>query len=167
MADKIVKHPIGDNLLKINDVEYQPLGVDKVIYGLENPEKTEVRKDPDTGLNYARNEVEQQEIFSLSAQKHRCWFIIDLETGKHGWFPGCIIHGTVNAGVELKASPDDSSETIETLEGSSIITVLDIMTIDRKEFDENEWHKVKFTQEGYIRSSLIYDLRYANPNSAD
>jgi len=85
---KVVLHPIRDNQLMINNKEFFGLNVSKVIVGVENSERTELLTDPNTGLNYSRTAVEGQEIYNISSQKHHPWFILDLETGSRGWYPG-------------------------------------------------------------------------------
>ena len=66
---KIVQHEIKDNLLIIDNKEYFPLGLSKIITGVENEDRQEILKDEETGLNYSRNAVEGQEIFNLKNQK--------------------------------------------------------------------------------------------------
>jgi hypothetical protein len=83
MASKIVYHPIKDNSLVIENHEYTGLGVEKVIVGVENPDRTEIIVNNE-GYNEARTAVEAQEIYCLKTQKHRPWFILDLETGSRG-----------------------------------------------------------------------------------
>ena len=111
MATKIVTHPIKDNSLIIENKEYTGLGVAKIVVGVENVNRTEIIVNND-GYNEARNAVEAQEIYCLKTQKHRPWFILDLETGSRGWFPGCIIRGTVEGtDVPIKKAPSDDSDT--------------------------------------------------------
>lgn len=85
---KVVLHQIRDNQLMVNNKEYFGLNITKVIVGVENPNKTEILTDENTGLNYSRTAVEGQEVYSISSQKHHPWFVLDLETGSRGWYPG-------------------------------------------------------------------------------
>ena len=85
---KIILHQINDNQLLINDKEFFGLNISKVIVGVENPDRTETLTDETTGTNYRRKAVEGQEIYNISTQKHHSWFILDLETGSRGWYPG-------------------------------------------------------------------------------
>lgn len=83
MTNKIVYHPIKDNSLRIENYEYTGLGLEKVIVGVENTDRTEIIVNNE-GYNEARTAVEAQEIYCLKTQKHRPWFILDLETGSRG-----------------------------------------------------------------------------------
>lgn len=56
MAVKVVKHPIGDNALIIENQEYFGLDVDKIAVGVENK---------------AQNRVELQEVYNLKTQRNR------------------------------------------------------------------------------------------------
>lgn len=162
MATKIVHHPIADNSLVIENSEYIGLGVAKIIVGIENPEEREVVQDPTTGYNYARNKVETQEVYCLKTQRHRPWFLLDLQTGSKGWFPGCIIKGEINGtSVPLKKAPSDDSETLELI-SKAIVQVLEIDAIDQEPYEAG-WHKIKFDVEGYVKEEFITNLRYADP----
>lgn len=161
MASKIVYHPIKDNSLIIENKEYIGLGVAKIVVGVENPERTEIIVNED-GYNEARTAVEAQEIYCLKTQKHRPWFILDLETGSRGWFPGCIIKGNVEGtDVPIKKTPSDDSETLEFISKASI-RILDIRSIHEEPYDGN-WYKILYDVEGYIKKEFITNLRYENP----
>lgn len=161
MASKIVYHPIKDNSLVIENHEYTGLGVEKVIVGVENPDRTEIIVNNE-GYNEARTAVEAQEIYCLKTQKHRPWFILDLETGSRGWFPGCIIKGNVEGtDVPIKKAPSDDSETMEFVSKASI-RILDIRSINDEPYD-GEWYKILHDVEGYIKKEFITNLRYENP----
>lgn len=161
MASKIVYHPIKDNSLIIENKEYTGLGVAKIVVGVENPNQTEIIVNKD-GYNEARTAVEAQEIYCLKTQKHRPWFILDLETGSRGWFPGCIIKGTVEGtDVPIKKTPSDDSETLEFISKASI-RILDIRSIKEEPYDGN-WYKILYDVEGYIKKEFITNLRYESP----
>ena len=164
MAENIITHPINDNKLLIENKEYTGLGVSKIIVGVENPDRREILQDKDTGLNYSRNAVEAQEIYCLKTQKHSPWFILDLETGQNGWYPGCEIHGDILEGleVELKKEPTNSAVTLRSISNASVV-ILEIDTIDQEPYDEG-WYKVLYDVEGYIKKEYLTNIRYANPN---
>ena len=84
---KVITHPIGDNILMTNNHETVIIGATKVIVGVNSGEK-EIAKDPITGLNVERDRIDGQVVYDLSAQKHHPWFVLDLETGHRGWYPG-------------------------------------------------------------------------------
>ena len=163
MSTKIVHHPIADNQLIIANNEYVGIGLDKIIVGVENPNRREILTDETTGLNYARNAVEAQEIYCLKTQKHRPWFILDLETGSRGWFPGCIICGDIlRENIPLKKTPSEGAETLELI-SNAIVTVLDIETINQEPSDKG-WYKILYDVEGYIKKEYLTNLRYEDPN---
>lgn len=164
MAENIITHPVADNKLLINEKEYTGLGVSKIITGLENPNRREILQDKDTGLNYSRTAVEAQEIYCLKTQKHSPWFILDLETGQNGWYPGCEIHGDIIEGLEvdIKKSPTESSVSLCTISNASVV-ILEIDTVDQEPYDKG-WYKVLYDVEGYIKKEHLTNIRYANPN---
>jgi hypothetical protein len=162
MNSKIVTHKIADNQLIIENNEYIGLDIDKIIVGVENPNEREIIVNQQTGLNEARNRVEAQEIYCLKTKKHGCWFLLDLQTGSKGWFPGCIIKGDVlGTDVPLKQAPSDSSEILEFISKASV-QILDIETIDQEPYDAG-WYKILYDVEGYIKKEFITNLRYEDP----
>lgn len=183
MSTPVVTHNIADNMLLIcpkqtaddqaagiiaEPKEHIALGVEQIFVGVENSDtQKEIRTDSETGFNYARTAVEAQEIYNLKKQKHRNWFILDLETGQHGWFPGCVIRGDITKlSVDLKAEPFETSETLYTFTEKTWVTVLEIETPTQEPLNAG-WHKVEYITTGYVRTSDINNLRYANPNSTD
>jgi hypothetical protein len=162
MTSKIVTHEIKDNQLRIENGDYIGLDLAKIIVGVENLNEREIITNPDTGLNEARNRIEAQEVYNFKTKKHGFWFVLDLETGSRGWFPGCIIKGDVlSVGIPIKQEPTDESETLETLSNASI-QILDIESIkDDPEIDG--WYKVYYTTKGYVRKEFITNLRYVDP----
>lgn len=175
MADLVVVPASSDNYLyitpndpnKVQDLkEATAFGVDQIITGVENPDRREILKDPETGLNYSRTAVEAQELYNRTKQRHRPWFLLELCTGKYGWYPGCEIHGDVlTTPVPVKAAPSDTSATLYTIQTPSTVVILDQDALDTQLF-ETGWYKINFEQEGYIKSSYVYNLRYADPNTA-
>lgn len=161
MANNIINHP---NSIFSNGKECTVLGVSKIIVGVENPDSREILKDPETGLNYSRNAVEPKEVYCLQTKKHQPWFILDLETGQNGWYPGCEIHGDVVDGLEavIKEEPTEDSRSLRTLSNASVV-ILEIDTIDQEPFDKG-WYKVLYDVEGYIKKEYLTNLRYTDPN---
>ena len=102
------------------------------------------------------------EIYDFNKQKRSCWFILDLETGSHGWFPGCIIKGTVQGTAEIKAAPDESAGVLELISDTSV-EVLEIDAVDQEPFIPG-WYKVKHIATGYVQKNAISNLRYEKPN---
>lgn len=162
MAKKIIIHPIQDNQIRINNKEYVGLDIDRIYVGVENPERQEIVKNPDTGLNYSRNAVEAVEVYNLSKQKHSPWFVLDLETGKRGWFPGCEIHGDViEQNIPIYADHSVASEILGTVSNATV-TILDIDSIDQEPFFDG-WYKIKYNITGYIEKRFISNIRYDRP----
>ena len=158
----IKNHPIADNQIRINNKEYVGLGITKVMVGVETTDKEngELRTEiitNDRGLNERHIAVESQEIYHLKTQKHHPWFILDLETGSRGWFPGSKIKGDV-AQADIKQSPSDDAAIIESLINSTV-EVLDITRINQEPVHEG-WYKVKFNNEGYLKKEQISNLHY-------
>lgn len=159
---KVVQHTIKDNQLSINNKEYFGLNIDRIITGVENTDRQEILKDTTTGLNYSRNAVEGQEIYKLSSQKHHPWFVLDLETGSRGWYPGSIIRGTIlGKNVEVKDSPAETSSTIGVV-STAEVELLNIDRIDQEPYDEG-WYKIKYNIIGYVKKADISSIRYADP----
>ena len=152
----------GDQLV-INEKEYVGLGINQVIVGVESqqilsngqpPQEIITRED---GYRESRNLVEGKEIYNLRNPKHRNWFILDLETGSRGWFPGSKIKGTV-AQADLRAGPGDSYTSLGILT-NVVVEVLEITRINQEPVNEG-WYKVKFSNEGYIKVEEITNLHY-------
>ena len=173
MANERITHAIGDNKLLIKKdntsevQEYFGLDVDKIIVGVETKEldengnlKREIVQNS-LGLNESRVAVEAQEIYNRKTRKHRSWFILDLETGKRGWFPGCVIKGDILGDASIKAAPDDNAESIETATNITV-TILDIITIDQ-DSPYGDWYKVQYNTQGYVKKDVVSNLRYDSP----
>jgi len=159
---KVVTHPIGDNQIRINNDEYFLLGAEKVITGVENTNRQEILKNPNTGLNYSRNAVEGQEIYNLHTQAHHPWFLLDLETGSKGWYPGCEIHGDIiGSNVPIKSAPSDEAITLKTVSGVTV-RILEIDAIDQEPFEKG-WYKVRYDIDGYVKKDYVSGIRYENP----
>lgn len=90
MALKVKTHPVvpvDDNLIMVNNKETVLLGAERVDVGVKTGE-TVIKTDPLTGFNYKDEEVITKTVYDLSKQKHNNWFVLDLETGSRGWYPG-------------------------------------------------------------------------------
>lgn len=86
MEINVRKHPIADNLIMSNNMETVLLGVERIDVGVPTDNMI-IKTDPETGQNYKVPEVVPQTVYSLKDQKHRAWFVLDLETGTRGWTP--------------------------------------------------------------------------------
>lgn len=71
MSEK-TQHLASETSLVINNQSYTVFGAEQVFVGKANPNKQEIVKDDETGLNYSRDAVEAYEIYNLRKQKHRC-----------------------------------------------------------------------------------------------
>ena len=164
MNSKIVTHKIeGDNGIWRANTECIGLDLEKIIVGVENSTEREIITNPQTGFNEARNRVEAQEVYNFKTKKHGFWFLLDLETGGRGWFPGCIIKGDTQGDlIPLKKEPSDESETLRENLINSTVQILDIEAIE-DEPETNGWYKVLFDVEGYIKKEFITKLRYVDP----
>ena len=164
MSSNINDRPITPNSLIIEGNDYTGIEVQKILVGVENPERREILTDKVTGYNYSRNLVEAQEIYNLRQKRHSCCFMLDLETGQNGWYPGCEIHGDIVEGLEvtIKQAPNENSDTLGSISKASVV-ILEIDTIDQEPYDKG-WYKILYDVEGYIKKEFITNLRYADPN---
>lgn len=148
--------------IKINKHDYAILGAEQIIVGKANPDRQEIVKDAETGLNYSRNKVESYEIYNIAKRKSKNWFILDLETGSRGWYPGCEIHGAIKeltANVYLQ--PNEESDVVTTLV-NSLVKVLD--AADIKQLAADDWYHIAFGNViGYVKKEYISDLKYSDP----
>lgn len=162
MNSKIVTHTIADNQLRIDNSEAIGLGVTKIILGVENPNEREIIYNHQTELNEARNKVEAHEIYNLKTKKHGFWFMLDLETGSRGWFPGCIIKGDIlETDIPIKNSPSETAESIGYVSKGSV-QILDIEAID--DIPElADWYHILYDVQGYVKKEFISNLRYVDP----
>ena len=164
MSSNINDHPTNSNSLIIEGNEYIGIEIQKIIVGVENPEQREVLLDKSTGYNYSRNLVEARELYNFRKKRHSPCFMLDLETGQNGWYPGCEIHGDIVEGLEvpIKQAPNESSDTLRSISKASVV-ILEIETIDQEPYDKG-WYKILYDVEGYIKKEFITNLRYADPN---
>lgn len=40
------------------------------------------------GVEDSSGEIQEEVIYDVSKVKHATWFVLDLETGSRGWYPG-------------------------------------------------------------------------------
>lgn len=135
------------------------LGAERVTVGVDTGEK-EIAKDKLSGYNYERNKIEAKTIYDLSAQRKKCFFVLDLETGTRGWYPGsvrvCDINGYY---VPIKKEKSDDSETVITVSNVTA-KVLDLEYDDSKQI----WYKLYYNSNvGYVKNSYISNVRYVDP----
>lgn len=142
-----VIHPIRDNKLLINNKVYTGLGVAKIATGVENTDK---------------HTLELQEVYNFATQKPTSGFILDLETGSRGWFPGCQIQGFVfKDNVEIKSQESADSETLLTV-SKVPVTILNILDIT--DIPDSGFYKIKYDSLiGYIHRTAINNIRYVSP----
>ena len=153
---------------KREDKKVIALGLSQVITGVENPNEQEViqvySKADGRDMNVGRDKVEAQEIFNIKKQKHSCWFVLDLETGRgrtDSWFPGCVVRASVlGNNIPIRSNSTDDAEIVEEV-SNAIVELVDVHHLP-KELDS--WYKVKFTKVGYIKSEYLSNLRYEAPN---
>ena len=92
MAQTIVKHKIkkpthDEPLIMLNNCETVLFGAERIDVGVNTGEEV-IKTNPITGENYLTTETAAQTIYDLHKQKHKSWFVIDLETGSRGYYPG-------------------------------------------------------------------------------
>lgn len=158
----IKKHTIQDNVLQINNQEYHALDMSKIIVGIENENETEIVRDEETGLNYSRNKVESQEIYNYSTKRHRNWFILDLETGSRGWYPGCVIYGQVlSNNVPVLQTPEEDSIVLTEV-SYALVQILDTGVVEQPK--ATGWYNILYSNiEGYIDAKYVSNITYRNP----
>lgn len=93
------------------------LGADKVFVGVENKNETEIAQN-ENGIKYERNKVEPVEIYNLNKQAHHCWFMLDLETGGRGWYPGAKEVVDITNATIYAENNDQSSVLAEAISGT-------------------------------------------------
>lgn len=150
---KVVLHPIRDNQLMIDNKEFFGINISKVIVGVQNDE---------TG------KVDGQEIYNISTQKHHPWFILDLETGSRGWYPGSLLYCNIIGTVDIKEQPNESSATLFQLTDAAVIIISTQSKEQIKHMKLEWWIKIKADQEGYIQIKDIdkNSLRYEVPSDS-
>ena len=165
----VITKNIGDNKLVKSDStdkskakEYFGINVPKVFKGVEDTSNQEIVKTDEGFIK--RNVIESQAVYDIAKQKHHNWFILDLETGKRGYFPGCIIVG--NTTEECVLYDKDTNEEITTIPQNSVVKILNIDTIkdDPPKDGEGEYHYiVEWTPDiGYVKR-LLKNIRYHDP----
>lgn len=92
-------------------------GADRVFIGTENKNETEIAQD-ENGIKYERNKIEATEIYNLNKQAHHCWFMLDLETGGRGWYPGAKEVVDISNATIYAENTDQSSVLEEGVSGT-------------------------------------------------
>lgn len=159
---------VGNNIIytqKIGSTEAKDsretilFGAERVDVGVNSGNK-EIANDSISGLNYERDKIDSKTIYNLKTQKRKCFFVLDLETGSRGWYPGCIqIADIKDNNVEIKSDKSDDSQTI-TVISNITVKVLDL------EYDQskNIWYKINYNdQVGYVKNIYISNVRYSDP----
>ena len=157
-----IDYSAGSSQIKINGHDYEVLGAQQIIVGKANPESQEIVKDAETGLNYSRNRVESYEVYNIAKKRPKNWFILDLETGSRGWYPGCEIHGAIKElAANVHTQPNEESEVTTALV-NSLVKVLD--ATDIKQLAAEKWYHIAFGNVvGYVKKEYISDLKYSDP----
>jgi len=163
--------PIGNNVIymqKKGSAEQKDttktvlFGAEMVDVGINSGNK-EIATDPDSGWKYERDAIVSKTIYNLQKQKHSCFFILDLETGRGGksWYPGCIQKGDITASdVAIKSEMSETSQTLITVSNVTV-RILDL------DYDANKniWYKILYNEiEGYVRNTYISNTRYTDPD---
>lgn len=162
--------PIEDNRIymqrkgtteKKDTVEAVLLGAERIDVGINSGEK-EIAHDDVSGLNYERDRIDSKTVYQLSKQKRKCFFVLDLETGRGRgcWFPGSIRIGTINKDTELKSEMSEDSQNLMDLAQDLKVKVLDVV------YDKNKriWYQLTVDNiEGFILNSDISDVKYIDP----
>lgn len=138
------------------------LGAERVDVGVDSGEK-EIARDEYSGLNYERNKIDSKTIYQLNKQKRKCFFVLDLETGRGGksWYPGCIQVATINGeNVVLKSEPSEDSQSLINIPNDTQIKVKDLVY----DADKNIWYNILYNEiEGFVRNTYITNIRYVDP----
>jgi len=171
MAKAPIPIPIGNNIIytKKKGSEEKKDSVQTVLFGAErvdvgiNSGKKEIAKDKESGLNYERDAIDGKTIYNLRNQEKKCFFVLDLETGKRGknsWYPGAIRIADINGkNIDIKSEKSETSQTIITVSNVTV-KILDVEYDDAK----NIWYKVDYNAfVGYVRNTYIKDVRYSDP----
>lgn len=174
MAYGRITRAVGENALLIKkddeseSKEYVGLDVDRIIVGVETDEVDadgNQRREIVTnslGLNEARVAVEAQEIYNAATRRRRNWFMLDLETGRRGWFPGCVVKGDLLSDTELYGAPSDAASVIETISAGTTVTLLDVDTIDQEPLYDG-WYRILHDTQGYVKKDKVSNIRYDSP----
>jgi len=161
----IINSPIGDNIIKTGSgLPYEGretvlLGAQRVDVGV-NSGRTEIATDKQSGFKYERDAIEGKTIYNLQTQQHKAFFVLDLETGGRGWYPGAIQIGDIT-GTDIPIK-SDKSETSQTLITVSNVTV----KINDLEYDSEQriWYNVTYNDiTGYVKNIYISNVRYTDP----
>lgn len=161
-STSIITHPIKDNTIYIDNHKTILIGAEKIVLGVQTDEVV-IRQNAETGLRTLEPKIEGNEIYNLKTQKHSCWFALDLETGKRGWYPGAEVFGTTKVNnVALKQEDSDSSATIIILPQNMRVKILNKLDSTNSLI----WYNVNYNGiEGYIRCINIHNIEYVDPQN--
>lgn len=113
----------------------------------------------DTVVGVGLEDNQKKEIYSYKRQPS-AWFVLDLETGRgnNSWFPGCLIKGNLETGLEIKEYSDEESSTLLIVDDSEEFAKV----INKKD----SWYKIEYKNiEGYIKQSDLHNIKYTSHNS--
>lgn len=140
-----------DNIIKINGKNYYAINLESVIKArsANSPIEDKVKN--------------ATEIFNAKKQWHKNWFILDLETGSRGIYPGCkLMSKTVSNDVPIHSVRNDNSEIVIHLLDEN----LDVEILERYSQGNPYWYYCKYTDNnnveyvGYTRVENLKDLKY-------
>ena len=169
MAGHVI--PVEDNIIYTQRIgstdpkdsrETILLGAERVDVGINSGEK-EIAHDDISGLNYERNRIDSKTIYDLSKQKRKCFFVLDLETGrgKGCWFPGSIHVCDTKDIVDLKSDMSDDSQTLIQIPANTTVKILDLMY----DANRNIWYNLVYNEiEGFTRNTNVENAKYIDPS---
>ena len=110
----------------------------------------------DTIIGVGLENNQKKEIYSYRPQPS-AWFVLDLETGRgnNSWFPGCLVKGNLEVGIEIKEYSDDESSTVYIVDDSEEFAKV----ITKKD----SWYKIEYKNiEGYIKQTDLQNIKYTS-----
>ncbi len=157
---EIKTHPINSNTIVCENSETVLLGAEIVKVGINTGEKTVVT-DSITGYKSIQDKIEGQTVYELRTQKHRPWFVLDLETGSRGWYPGCLIYAEIiGQEVEVKEEESVDSTTLKIVPQGTKVKILNVLDGT----NTLVWYFIECEDvQGYVRTNLISNIQYVDP----
>lgn len=135
------------------------LGVDSVYVGVDTGQP--LYPDFNTHeLPKTRYKIEPKKIYSsVQVKKNTNWFILDLQTGGKGYFPGAMVTGRSAKDLQLKDTPEAGANLVDIIPAEQSIEILETLSAINK----NNYIQVRYNdQVGYVpRQELI--IEYKSP----
>ena len=145
----IILDRCGDNCIKMNGKEYFGLRAQNVIVGISNgsqPKPGQITPVTDQG----------KEFYNPQKQAHSPWFLLDLETGGRGKYPGSHLYGvTAFPDVVVLADRNDNAEIIgKVLRKGTRAEIIE-------DCDNIYWYHCAFDNvTGYLRVENLENIHY-------